>query len=275
MKKMKKSILIGLIALTAAATTFAGGNVQTISARAEIVLPGYTPEKAVEAVHDGFSWMLNPARKSVRFLPNPIPARPDDSRLIQVYIGGVGVPDLDCPAAYAEFTFMPKATGNVLGASGEIYRGCLYAFEKGFKLDVLVTTYRASDTGIGASVIGGIGKLVQGNDEENLARWTNRLMGKLRDNAPDMLVALLEIPGSVRQQPDIEAVNALMPPRVPAAQPAAGGQPAVQPASAPLSTNQGLSPRMESQLMRLPPEQRELARQQMLWMQQQMRMQSN
>ena len=245
-------------------------SMETMSSRAEVYLPGYSPEKAVSTVHDGFSWLLNPARKNIRFLPSPMPSRPESAGLTQVYLGGVGVPDLECPTAYAEFTFMPRAKGNSLGGSGEIYRGCLYAFEKGFKLDVLVTTYRAADTGLGSAIFGGIGKMVQGSDEENLAKWTNRLMGKLKENAPDMLVALIEMPGSPKQQPDIEAVKALLPLQGKESELSSQSNPA--PAEQP-NVDQALDPRIERKLLSLPPEQRELARQQVLLLQKQMRMQ--
>ena len=186
-------------------------NVQTATARAEIVLPGYTPSGAVESVHKGMSWMLSSAQKSVRFMPNPIPARPDEPKLEQIHVSGISFPDLDCPTAYAEFTFKPGATGNRLGASGEIYRGCLYAFQKGFKANLMVTTYRAASTGLAGFLIGGIGKLVQGNDSENLTRLMTRMLDKMRENAPDMLVGNIEIPGKEIQQPDITAIHALIP----------------------------------------------------------------
>jgi hypothetical protein len=91
-----------------------------------------------------------------------------------------------------------------------------------------------------------------------------------------MLVALLEIPGSQRQQPDIDAVNALIPAAAPVAAPPAAAQPAVAvaPVPAPDAAGSTLDPQMESRLMRFPPEQREMARQQMLWIQQQMQRQA-
>lgn len=59
----------------------------------------------------------------------------------------------------------------------------------------MVISYRASSTGLGASIVGGISKMIKGSDAENSDRLVNYLIGKLREKAPDLLVARIEIPG--------------------------------------------------------------------------------
>lgn len=116
-------------------------SVQTTSARFEVILPGYAPDKAVTATHKAYSGILSSALKSVRFLPNPLPAQPGAPQSQARYAGGVSIPDMNCDNAFAEITYNPKATSNAVlgGGSGETYHGCLYAFQKGFKLYGLVT----------------------------------------------------------------------------------------------------------------------------------------
>lgn len=208
--------LTGLIAAGLSAGAIAA-TVQTTSARFELVLPGYSPDKAVEAAHKAYSGYISSAQKSIRFLPNPMPIQPGTPLQQAKYAGGVSVPDMNCDSAYAEITYSPKATSNAVlgGGSGEVFRGCLYAFQKGFKLYGLVTTYESSTDGISASIIGGIGKLVQGGQGTNVERQTTRLLDKLRDQAPDMLVARLEYPGKAVQEPDATAVAELIPAALP------------------------------------------------------------
>lgn len=187
------------------------GNMIFSSARYEVIYPGYSPTAAVEAVHDGYSQFLMPAKKSVRFLPNPMPTHPEAPIQKMGSLGPVSIPDIDCPTAYAEFTSSTTAARNALGRSGEIYRGCLYAFEKGFKLYGLVISYKASSTGLGLSLVNGLTKMVQGSDAENSERMTSRQIERLRESAPDMLVARIEVPGLPVSEPNLAEINEKIP----------------------------------------------------------------
>lgn len=89
----------------------------------------------------------------------------------------------------------------------------------------MVISYRASSTGLGASIVGGISKMIKGSDAENSDRLANYLIGKLREKAPDLLVARIEIPGQPTRTPDLLAIQERIPEALVAAAPAA-----VQPA---------------------------------------------
>lgn len=105
-------------------------NIQVSAARFEVVYPGYSASSVVEVVDDGYSWLLNPARKSVRFLPDPLPVNPEAPKPTMAGLGFTRVPDMDCANAYAEFTLSPGAAGNALGHTGDIYRGCRMHYRK-------------------------------------------------------------------------------------------------------------------------------------------------
>lgn len=87
-------------------------NIQVSAARFEIVYPDYSASSAVEVVDGGYSWLLNPARKSVRFLPDPLPVNPEAPKPTMIGLGFTRVPDMDCANAYAELhcRLAPPAT---------------------------------------------------------------------------------------------------------------------------------------------------------------------
>jgi hypothetical protein len=225
---MLKLVLLSISALYV--TTAGASNVMVTSSRFEVIFPKTDASSVVQSVHDAYSLLLNPGKKSVRFLPSPLPSSPDGPVQTMSNAGQISIPEMECPTAYAEFTFDREGVSSTFGRTGEVHRGCLYPFEQGFKLYGLVTSYKASSTGLGNSIVGGFTKLIKGSDEDVAEKMANWMIERLRKQDPDMLVAKVETPGKAVTEPDVELIKEKFPlalvskPQIPAAASQPGSQ---------------------------------------------------
>lgn len=215
--RFMKSYLIATIAacslsvpLTSHADLRDQWDVQT--GTAELVIPGMQPQDVANQVKSALAQFAIPANLNFRPLPSEIPARPDEPVRKQIFIQGAPVVELQCPTAYAEITKRPPPVQNAFAFIGEYLQSCLYSFEGGVKVYLIMTRAKKTES-LTSGLFNGLTKAIQGSDGE---RITSQLKGNIEDirkNIPSLLVEKLEVPGMPVQEPDKASVAALIPPK--------------------------------------------------------------
>jgi hypothetical protein len=200
-------------------------NVQT--GKAELVVPGMEPNEVATKVKEAITQFAIPSNINFRSLPSTIPARPDEPQITQRYFQGAPVVEYHCPTAFAEITKNPAPVQNAFAYIGENLQICLYSFEKGTKAYLIFTRIRKTEA-LTAGLFGGITKAIQGTDGERITKQIQENIEEIKKGIPTLLIERFEVPGMKLQEPDKEAVAALIPPKsMVASQPVAvvaGGQ---------------------------------------------------
>lgn len=212
---MRRGSFIVAIATAAVAiplSAFGAVSVKTTMARAELVIPDISPEQAISAVHDGMAGWLESLPISRQPLPDPLPARPDKPTTKQIPLGPAKATGLDCATAAAEIVKQSAPTKTQMAFNQDIFQGCVYPFEKGVKVYLQAVNIDAADSSITAGLFSGIANTIRGTPGEWLNRRINDMIAKVREKAPTVLVERIEAPGVPTQQPDKDAVLALIPP---------------------------------------------------------------
>jgi hypothetical protein len=177
---------------------------------AELVIPGMQPQDVANQVKSALAQFAIPAHLNFRPLPSEIPARPDEPVRKQVFIQGAPAVELQCPTAYAEITKRPPPVQNAFAFVGEYLQSCLYSFQGGVKVYLIMTRAKKTES-LTSGLFNGITKAIQGSDGE---RISNQLKGNIEDirkSIPSLLVERLEVPGMPVQEPDKASVAALIP----------------------------------------------------------------
>jgi hypothetical protein len=179
---------------------------------AELVIPGMQPQDVANQVKSALAQFAIPANLNFRPLPSEIPARPDEPVRKQVFIQGAPVVELQCPTAYAEITKQPPPVQNAFAFIGEYLQSCLYSFEGGVKVYLIMTRAKKTES-LTSGLFNGLTKAIQGTDGERIASQLKGNIEDIRKNIPSLLVEKVEVPGMPVQEPDKAAVAALIPPK--------------------------------------------------------------
>lgn len=198
-------------------------NVQT--GKAELVIPNMQPQDVANQIKDALSQFAIPANLNFRTLPSEIPARPDEPTAKQVYIQGAPAIEYQCRTAYAEITKRPPPVKNAFYYNAEFLQACLYPFQKGVKAYLIFTVARKTES-LTSGLFNGITKAIRGDDGDRITGQLNENIAAIKKNIPSLLVERLEAPGVPVQEPDKDAVVALIPPKTEASLPSP--QPGVQ-----------------------------------------------
>ena len=183
-------------------------NVQT--GKAELVIPNMQPQDVANQVKDALSQFAIPANLNFRTLPSEIPVRPDEPIAKQVYIQGAPAIEYQCRTAYAEITKRPPPVKNAFYYNAEFLQACLYPFQKGVKAYLIFTVARKTESLTGG-LFNGITKAIRGEDGDRITGQLNENIAAIKKNIPYLLVERLEAPSMPVQEPDKEAVAALIP----------------------------------------------------------------
>ena len=184
-------------------------NIQT--GRAVLYVKGVTPQQAAEQVKDAVTQFAIPTSLNFHTVPAPLPARPGAPVEKQVIVNGAPATDYSCDGAYAEITKTPPPVENALYFNREALRSCLYAFEGGVKVEMIFHVMRKTDSLTGG-LFNGITKAIRGTDGERIVGQLKENIAAIKKNLPGTLVARIEAPGLAAEEPDRDAVAALLPP---------------------------------------------------------------
>lgn len=183
-------------------------NVQT--GKAELVIPSMQPQEAATKIKDAISQWAIPANLNFRTLPAEIPARPDEPIAKQIYFQGAPAIEYQCKTAYAEITKNPPPVKNLFYYNQEFLQACVYPFQKGVKVYLIFTIARKTES-LTSGVFNGITKAVRGSDGDRISGQLNENIESIKKKISSLLVEKLEAPGLPVQEPDKEAVAALIP----------------------------------------------------------------
>ena len=187
--------------------------------KAELVFPGSPPQDAANGIKEALSQFAIPANLSYRAMPSTPPARPGTPRLKQVS-AAVPSPEYLCEDAYAEISKRPPPVKNAFAFIAEGHQVCLYSFAQGVKAYVVYYSIKRTES-LTSGLFNGITKAIRGSDEDRAAGQLKENIDAIRAKLPNLLVERIEIPGRPQETPDLQAVNALIPPAPVAASPAA------------------------------------------------------
>ncbi len=235
MKKVSLSsglsvVLAGLTLSLAASAADIRDQMEVQTGKAELVIPDMTPQAVATQVKEAISQWSIPANANFRSLPSTIPARPDEPSAVQKYYGGAPAVLYECKTAYAQITKMPPPVQNAFAFIAEETQACVYPFQKGVKVYLLLTRAKKTES-LTAGLFNGITKAIQGSDDERITKQLNENIASIKEKIPSLLIEKIEVPGVAVQEPDKEAVAALIPKKVEA--PLQVTAQAVVPATAP------------------------------------------
>lgn len=210
----KNAILIGLAGVITATAAHADirDQMDVQTGRVEMVMPGMSAERVTLQVKDALSQWAIPANSNIRSLPSTIPARPDEPGIKQVIVSGAPAVEYHCQTAYAEVTKNPPPVKNAFMFAAEMTQACIYPFQKGAKVYLIFTSVKKTES-LTSGLFNGITRAIRGQDDEWMSKQLNDSVAAIRKNIPSLLVEKLEVPGRAPQEPDKEAVAALMPPK--------------------------------------------------------------
>lgn len=212
MKALTVAVLGGAIAINACAKDIRD-QTEVVTGKAELVVPGMTAQQVAAQVKDALSQWAIPANVNFRSMPSTIPARPDEPSSTQKYYNGAPAVSYQCGTAYAEITKLPPPVKNAFAFIAEGLQACVYPFQKGAKVYLLHTRVKKLES-LTSGLFGGITKAIQGTDDEWITKQMNENIALIKKNIPTLLVEKIEIPGAETQEPDKEAVAALIPEKV-------------------------------------------------------------
>lgn len=212
MKALTVAVLGGAIAINAFAKDIRD-QTEVVTGKAELVVPGMTAQQVAAQVKDALSQWAIPANVNFRSMPSTIPARPDEPSSTQKYYSGAPVVSYQCGTAYAEITKLPPPVKNAFAFIAEGLQACVYPFQKGAKVYLLHSRVKKFES-LTSGLFGGITKAIQGTDDEWITKQMNENIASIKKNIPTLLVEKIEIPGAETQEPDKDAVAALIPEKV-------------------------------------------------------------
>lgn len=192
-----------------ACLAFSVGNVQaqtqTVTYRMYLFDPDPSrTQQALQAVEQTLS-SLGRLEKTVGLLPTPLPATPGAPSFKTVQMGPFSQRVLDCDNAYARLHRFVDSS-NPLGFTTESYTGCVYPTLGGTRIAV-VFNRSTGGRGFLGDLVKGIAKTVEGDDAERARKNTSEMLASLRKALPELLVDLVELPGSAPERPDGAAVD--------------------------------------------------------------------
>jgi hypothetical protein len=208
--------------------------------KAELVFPGISAQDATTRIKDAITQFAIPTSANLRTTPAILPARPGEPSSMQRFIRGTPVVEYKCATAYAEIVKTPPPINNPFMFAIEISQICVYPFEKGAKAYLLYTSAKSTES-LTSGLFNGITKAVRGEDGDFMTKQMNEAVESIRKNLPNMLVERFEVPGKQIQEPDKNAVAALIPP--PAAAVPAVAQASVSAAPVALGSNKKIEAR--------------------------------
>ncbi len=238
-----RKVVIFFVLLIASMTSHAA-ELKVTAAKAEIVLPGIAPKDAANMINDAISGWLRSIPMSMRPLPDPLPTRPGRPQEKTVQVQGIDVPFAECPDSFADMFDKGQPTRTQMAMSGDMFRVCVYAFDKGVKAYLLALTYQNHQ--VLSGLFSGITKAIRGDDTQWAAKRINDIIGRLKEKAPSLLVERIEIPGEPVAQPDAEKVRELIPPVLLVATPQPVTTSPVASAAEPVPTVQGQAAMIEA-----------------------------
>lgn len=208
---MRATRIVIALSLALSAWPAAAVSVKTTMANAEVVIPDVPPMQAIEAVQDALSGWIGSAPMSLKPIPNPLPARPDKPGTVRGTLGGTPVEILDCSTAVAEVRRESGGARTQMAYNGDLFQACVYPFAKGAKVWLRAVNIDAADSSITHGLFSGIAKGIRGTPGEWLTRRLNDFIKAMKKKLPVVLVERIEAPGLPVQEPDREAVAALLP----------------------------------------------------------------
>jgi hypothetical protein len=204
---MLRTVIL-VLSLLLANSTWAS-ELKVTSGRAELVFVGISAKDTATIVNDAISGLFRTIPMSMRPLPATLAVRPGRPTEQSVQVQGIDVPFITCPDSFADMFDKGTPTRTQMSQSGDMFRACVYPFEKGVKVYLMALTYQ--NHLMLSGLFSGITTTIRGSDDEWMARRINDIIGKMRVKAPDLLVERVEIPGQPVSQPDREAVHNLIP----------------------------------------------------------------
>lgn len=212
--RLSAGIAITALSLPAHADIRDQLDVQT--GKAELVIPDVAPQKVAVQVKDAISSWSIPASSNVRSLPSLLPARPGEPASVQNYIRGNPVVEYQCGTAYAEIVKRPPPINNPFMYAAEFTQACVYPFQKGVKVYLIFTSAKKTEA-LTSGLFNGITRAIRGQDADWMTKQLNENIGAIKKNLPSLLIEKIEVPGEAVQEPDRDAVAALIPAAAPVA----------------------------------------------------------
>lgn len=213
MKISTCALALGLSVLSAAAFADIRDQMDIRTGKAELVIPDPNPQKIANDVKDALNEWSIPAKMNFRTLPSTIPARPDEPEAAQVVVQGTPAIEYRCKTAYAEIVKSPPPVNNAFMYTKEFTQACVYPFQKGVKVYLIFTSAKKTES-LTSGLFTGIAKAIRGDDAEFMTKQLNKSIADIKKAVPSVLVARLEVPGQAIQEPDKDAVAALIPAKV-------------------------------------------------------------
>jgi hypothetical protein len=232
--KINFAVVGGLLVCASAQAQDVTDQAQIKIAREEIVIPGVTAQESSKKIKDALSSFATPANVSYNGAPDNPPVLPDSPRTINRVIRGIPITEYRCDNAYAKIQKKPAGVNNSFYRDNQLIQACVYPFQKGVKVDLIFTTVRRTES-LTSGLFNGITHAIRGQDEDWLAGQLKDLTDSIRKELPSLLVGRIDIPGAPPQQPDKEAVDALIPPAAVAAAAQAQSMP-MAPMGMPMAT---------------------------------------
>jgi len=208
---MRTTRIVIALSLALSAWPAAAVSVKTTMANAEVVIPDVLPMQAIEAVQDALSGWIGSAPMSLKPIPNPLPARPGKPGTVRGTLGGTPAEILDCSTAVAEVRRETTGARQQMAYNGDLFQACVYPFAKGAKVWLRAVNIDAAESSITHGLFSGIAKAIRGTPGEWLTRRLNDFIEAMKKKLPVVLVERIEAPGLPVQEPDREAVAALLP----------------------------------------------------------------
>lgn len=233
MKIFTCALALGLSALSAAAFADIRDQMDIRTGKAELVIPDPNPQKIANDVKEALNEWSIPAKMNFRTLPSTIPARPDEPEAAQVIVQGTPAIEYRCKTAYAEIVKSPPPVNNAFMYMKEFTQACVYPFQKGVKVYLIFTSAKKTES-LTSGLFTGIAKAIRGDDAEFMTKQLNKSIADIKKAIPSVLVARLEVPGQAIQEPDKDAVAALIPAKMESPLPVPQVV-MVQPANAPIA----------------------------------------
>ncbi|WP_287878077.1 hypothetical protein [Aquitalea sp.] len=209
-RSLSSAITLALLSTTPVMAGSLQDQTEVKTAKTELVVPGATAQEVADQIRDALSSWATPATFNARSLPAVLPARPDSPAAVQKQYGSISVVEYQCSSAYAEIVKRPAPVKNPFFSSAEVIQVCVYPFQKGVKAYVMYSSIKKTES-LTSGLFNGIANAIRGNDVEWLTKQMAGVTDDIRKKVPGLLVAKIEVPGTQAQEPDRDAVAAVIP----------------------------------------------------------------
>jgi len=215
-KNTSKLGFVALMGVMLATPAVAGlrDQAEVRTGKTELVVPGMSAQDVAEKVKDALSSWSIPVSANVRSLPATLPVVPGQPRPVEVVYGGTPTVMYQCSQGYAEIVKRPPGVNNTFMKAFELTQACVYPFEKGVKVYVMFTSVKHTES-LTSGLFNGITQAIRGKDADYIGGQLKETTDAIRKNLPSVLVARIEVPGAEVQEPDHDAVAALIPATAP------------------------------------------------------------